>query len=98
MVEKARPQIIALEEHYWDRELVATFKGGDIIRAPALEQRLYDLGEMRLKEMDEAGVDYQILSHGASSSQNLPADIALKMTQGVNDRLHAAVKVHPKRF
>jgi len=98
MVEKARPQVIALEEHYWDRELVATYQGGDIIRAPALEQRLYDLGELRLKEMDEAGVDYQIISHGASSAQNLPADIALPLTQRVNDRLHAAVKAHPTRF
>jgi predicted TIM-barrel fold metal-dependent hydrolase len=98
MVEKARPQVIALEEHYWDRELVATYKGGDIIRAPALEQRLYDLGELRLKEMDEAGVDYQIISHGASSAQNLPADISLALTRRVNDRLHEAVKAHPKRF
>jgi len=98
MVEKARPQVIALEEHYWDRELVATYQGGDIIRAPALEQRLYDLGELRLKEMDEAGVDYQIISHGASSAQNLPADIALPLTQRVNDRLHAAVMAHPTRF
>ena len=98
MVEKARPQVIALEEHYWDRELVATYQGGDVIRAPALEQRLYDLGELRLKEMDEAGVDYQIISHGASSAQNLPADIALPLTQRVNDRLHAAVKAHPTRF
>jgi predicted TIM-barrel fold metal-dependent hydrolase len=98
MVEKARPQVIALEEHYWDRELVATYQGGDIIRAPALEQRLYDLGELRLKEMDEAGVDYQIISHGASSAQNLPADISLALTRRVNDRLHEAVKAHPKRF
>ena len=98
MVEKSRPQVIALEEHYWDKELVGTYRGVDVMRAPALEERLYDLGELRLKEMDEAGVDYQIISHGASSAQNLPAEIALKMTQGVNDRLHKAVQQHPKRF
>jgi 2,3-dihydroxybenzoate decarboxylase len=98
MVEKSRPQIIALEEHYWDRELIGTYKGGDAMNAPELAKKLYDLGELRLKEMDEAGVDYQIISHGASSAQNLPAEIALKMTQGVNDRLHKAVQQHPKRF
>jgi 2,3-dihydroxybenzoate decarboxylase len=98
MVEMSQPRVIALEEHYWDRELVTHFKGGDIIRAPELEKRLYDLGELRLKEMDEAGVDYQILSHGAPSSQNLPNDIALDVTRRVNDRLHEVVKQHPTRF
>ncbi len=98
MVEKARPQVIALEEHYWDRELVATFAGGDRLRVPQLEERLFDLGALRLKEMDEAGVDYQVISHGASAAQNLPADIALDLTRRVNDRLHAAVQAHPTRF
>lgn len=98
MVEKNQPQVIAIEEHYWDREFISHSKGGDIIRAPELEKRLYDLGELRLKEMDEAGVDYQVISHGAPSSQNLPADIALDLTRRVNDRLHEAVKQHPKRF
>jgi predicted TIM-barrel fold metal-dependent hydrolase len=98
MVEKSRPQVIALEEHYWDKELVSTFKAGDIIRAPELEKRLYDLGELRIREMDEAGVDYQVISHGASSAQNLPAEIALDMTRRVNDRLHEAIKLHHKRL
>ncbi len=35
MVEKSRPQVIALEEHYWDRELVDTFQHGDRLRVPA---------------------------------------------------------------
>jgi predicted TIM-barrel fold metal-dependent hydrolase len=98
MVEKTRPQVIALEEHYWDRELVDTFQQGDRLRVPQLEERLYDLGALRIKEMDEAGVDYQVISHGASSAQNLPNDIALAMTKRVNDRLHQAVKAHPTRF
>jgi len=98
MVEMSRPQVIAIEEHYWDRELVSHFSGGDMLRVPELEKRLYDLGELRLKEMDEAGVDYQVISHGASSAQNLSADIALDLTKRVNDRLHKAVKQHPTRF
>jgi predicted TIM-barrel fold metal-dependent hydrolase len=98
MAEQSRPQVIAIEEHFWDPELVKHVKGGDVIRAPDLEKRLYDLGEIRIKEMDEAGIDIQVLSHGAPGGQKLPDDIALELARGVNDRLHAAIKLHPTRF
>lgn len=99
MVEAKRPQVIALEEHYWDPEVVATYKGGDATRfPPPIEQRLYEIGELRLKEMDEAGVDYQVISHGASSLQNVPDDVALPLARRVNDRLHDAIKQYPKRL
>ncbi|MBV9627284.1 MAG: amidohydrolase [Xanthobacteraceae bacterium] len=98
MAQQSRPQVIAIEEHFWDPELVKHVKGGDVIRAPDLEKRLYDLGEIRIKEMDEAGVDIQVLSHGAPGGQKLPDDIAVELARGVNDRLHAAIKLHPTRF
>jgi len=98
MAEQTRPQVIAIEEHFWDPELVKQFKGGDVIRAPELEKRLYDLGELRIKEMDEAGIDIQVLSHGAPGGQKLPDAIALEISRAVNDRLHDAVKQHPTRF
>ena len=98
MAQQSRPQVIAIEEHFWDRELVKHVKGGDVIRAPELEKRLYDLGEIRIKEMDEAGIDIQVLSHGAPGGQRLPDDIALELARGVNDRLHDAIKLHPTRF
>ena len=37
--------------------------------------RLNDLGELRLEEMDEAGIDVQVISHGAPSTQRLDAEI-----------------------
>src|SRR5215475_12782482 len=98
MSEQARPQVIAIEEHFWDPELVKHFSGPDVIRAPELEKRLYDLGELRIKEMDEAGIDVQVLSHGAPGGQKLPDGIALSASRAVNDRLHAAVQQHPTRF
>jgi 2,3-dihydroxybenzoate decarboxylase len=48
--------------------------------------------------MDEAGVDIQVLSHGAPSTQKLPKDIAADLTRRVNDRLHQAIEKHPTRF
>ena len=55
--------MIALEEHYYDPEVKRHARGLDAIAAPPTVQRLDDLGELRLKEMDEAGIDLQVLSH-----------------------------------
>jgi predicted TIM-barrel fold metal-dependent hydrolase len=98
MMQKPRCPIIALEEHYWDAELAATFTGVEAGRPGDIHARLHDLGALRIKEMDEAGIDLQVLSHGAPSAQKLSGDNAVALTRRVNDRLDAAVKAHPKRF
>jgi 2,3-dihydroxybenzoate decarboxylase len=95
---RGKTQIIALEEHYYDPEVAATFAGGGEGRAPAIRQRLDDLGELRLKEMDEAGIDVQVLSHGAPSTQRLDPETAVILARGANDRLHQAIEAHPDRF
>lgn len=97
MMEKPNCPIIAIEEHYLDQELAAHSAGGPV-RNIEMSKRLYDLGELRLKEMDESGIDVQVLSHAAPSAQMLPKDIAVDLTRRVNDRLHAAVEANPKRF
>jgi len=90
--------VIALEEHYWDHELAAQLQGAEGTRSADMLQRLYDLGELRLREMDAAGIDIQVLSHGAPSAQKLDPSIAVDLTRRVNDRLAAAVARHPTRF
>jgi 2,3-dihydroxybenzoate decarboxylase len=90
--------VIALEEHYWDEELSKTYTGGEAGRPGEQMARLFDLGALRLKEMDEAGIDIQVISHGAPSAQKLPAETAAALTRRVNDRLHAVVSKNPKRF
>ena len=83
-----RPQVIALEEHYFDPQVAAHFKeGGPEARLPALRERLFDLGERRLKEMDEAGIDVQVLSHGAPATQRMDAETAIPVARRANDRL-----------
>ena len=90
--------VITIEEHYWDRELFSKVTGQEGIRGDDLLKRLYDLGELRLREMDEAGVDMQVLSLGAPGAQKLKADIANDVAKGANDRLAEAVARHPTRF
>jgi 2,3-dihydroxybenzoate decarboxylase len=98
MMQKPNCPIIALEEHYWDAELAATYTGVEASRPGPTNERLHDLGALRIKEMDEAGIDLQVISHGAPSAQKLSGDNAVALTRRVNDRLHAAVKAHPARF
>jgi predicted TIM-barrel fold metal-dependent hydrolase len=94
-----KPYIIALEEHYHDPEIVAAMAGSmegrknDYVRA-----RLDDMGALRLKDMDDAGVDFQVLSQGAPSTQRLTGDNAVKIARQTNDRLHQAVQANSKRF
>jgi predicted TIM-barrel fold metal-dependent hydrolase len=97
MTPEGKPVVIALEEHYYDRELVATFDGPEG-RAPETRRRLDDLGDLRIKEMDEAGIDVQVISHGAPSTQRLDAETAVRLARNVNDRLAQAIAAYPDRF
>ncbi len=98
MMKKPNCPIIAIEEHYWDPALTKTYTGSEAGRGGPIDERLHDLGTLRLKEMDEAGIDIQVLSHGAPSTQKLPIDIAAKLAAEVNDRLAKVCAANPKRF
>src|SRR5499427_3669874 len=98
MLPRPKCPVIAIEEHYWDAELASHFTGLEAGRPSELQRRLDDLGALRIKEMDDAGIDIQVLSHGAPSAQKISADIAVPLTRRVNDRLHQAIAAHPTRF
>jgi 2,3-dihydroxybenzoate decarboxylase len=63
-----------------------------------MQKRLFDFDEMRIQEMDEAGIDLQVVSHGAPATQRLNADVAVELSKRVNDRLAATVSRFPKRL
>jgi len=98
MFTKPHCPVIAIEEHYWDEELEKTYTGSEAGRPGEQYKRLHDFAGMRIKEMDEAGIDVQVLSHGAPSTQKLPADTAAAMTRRINDRLHQSISAHKQRL
>src|SRR5688572_22726191 len=90
-----KPYVIALEEHYADAEVkqharLAT--SSDII------ERLDDVGALRLKEMYESGIDFQVLSHSNPGLQAVDAELGIPLARRANDRLAELVRAHPDRF
>ena len=96
---QSKPRVIAIEEHYWDQELAATF--GPRYQAPGIVDRLYDYGELRIQEMDEAGIDFQVLSHGPPATQRGDAEATVKLARSANDRsarLFAPIRTGSRRL
>ncbi|ARP98483.1 amidohydrolase family protein [Pseudorhodoplanes sinuspersici] len=97
-MKSGRPVTIAIEEHYNDPNLVAHFTGLDLIRPPHIEMKLLDIGEIRLREMDEGAIDIQVLSHAGPTTQKLEPEIAIRMAKVTNDGLAAVIARAPDRF
>jgi predicted TIM-barrel fold metal-dependent hydrolase len=90
-------RIIALEEHFWTPELIALRRTVDQVNPKSVE-RLGDLGALRLREMDEADIDMQVLSEAEPGVQNLAPEQAVPLARVSNDLLFEAVKRNPDRF
>jgi predicted TIM-barrel fold metal-dependent hydrolase len=89
--------LIALEEHMLPADLVDQV--WPTPTAPeALTAKLLDVGEQRLRVMDDAGIDMQVLSVTAPGSQQVPAAQAADLSRALNDRCAQAVAAHPDRF
>ncbi len=96
---------ITLEEH-WATPAFLERTGRTPTRATALRQprlagvaeRLPDLDELRLREMDEAGIDVQVLSLTAPGVEQMEPKDAVALARATNDALVAATRRHPGRL
>ena len=93
-----QPKVIALEEHFTSPGLRALRGEKDT----PVQRKLDDLGELRIREMDEAGIDLQVISENNPAAQNLDAETAVELardwrTDRLLRRLEAMLIVSDKR-
>ena len=104
-------RIITLEEHYATPTFIkgpgkhlknpdrASAANSPLIASrPNLAHQLMDIGSGRIAEMDEAGINMQVLSLTSPGVEQLNATEALKIARDANDHLVDAVCQYPDRF
>src|SRR5215470_1924679 len=98
-------RLIAVEEHFVTPAYVEgpgkvfldRFRNSDP-SAALIAQRLFELGDKRIAEMDAAGIDMQVLSLNSPGVEQLEPAEAIACARDANDFLAAAIKRQPTRF
>jgi hypothetical protein len=100
---------VALEEHFSVPHLARRIDPSIVSRrgyrsrtappgAPNPIELLPEMGEVRLKSMDDAGITVQVLSISGPGPDLVPGADGVAMAREINDHLAAAVAKHPDRF
>src|SRR5262249_961949 len=74
------------------------FAHADALLPLPVRRRLEDLGAGRLKEMDDAGISVQVLSHAGPAAQRIDAEAAVQLSRAANDRLPEIAPLPPTRL
>src|ERR1700724_994523 len=100
---------VAIEEHFSVPHLARRIDQATVSRrgyrpravvpgAPNPIELLPEIGENRLKSMDETGITVQVLSISGPGPDLVPGPDGVAMAREVNDHLAAAIAKHPDRF
>jgi 5-carboxyvanillate decarboxylase len=71
---------------------------GQSPRAMGIASRLQDIGEQRIRDMDDTGIARQILSLTNPGVQIFDAATGTALATSLNDQLAEAIRRHPDRF
>jgi predicted TIM-barrel fold metal-dependent hydrolase len=93
-------KIIALEEHFLTSDIRAAWAASPLDNGGTerFETQLEDLGDERIRLMDESGVDVQVLSVTTPGLHNLDAHTSVDLARRTNDLIAATIASRPTRF
>ena len=98
---KDYPRVQAIEDknHRQSFRMLRSANPNDnTIWHPQIIEKFLDLGEGRLREMDEAGIDMQVLSLNNPGVDGFEPSAGIAMARAANDELSQVVARHPGRF
>ena len=101
MTTKSASRVVALEEAFLHPRVWDLFPEPLQRKYQPVRARLSDVGAERIRLMDAAGIDVQVLSHvqpGVQVLDDQQAELAIAVSREVNDWLADAVAAHPTRF
>jgi predicted TIM-barrel fold metal-dependent hydrolase len=96
--DKPVARTITLEEHFLHPKLREVYPASWVKLLDMVKGRLTDVGPERIRRMDAAGIDLQVLSHVQPGVQTLEPDTAIRLSREVNDWLGAIIQEYPTRF
>lgn len=93
---------ITLEEHFFANSFRESMnknnRGGSMLGGTEIQAKLRDLGSTRLQDMDENGIDLQVISQSVVDTSSLSTKETIELTRAANDQLAGAITAHPDRF
>lgn len=92
-------RVIALEEAFLHPRVWDLFPPALQKQYKPVKDRLSDVGPERIRRMDAAGIDMQVLSHVQPGVQTLKdPQLSIDVCKEVNDWLGSVVRAYPSRF
>src|SRR5271170_1884082 len=96
--ERPVARIITLEDHFLHPKLRELYPASWVKLLDMVKGRLTDVGPERIRRMDAAGIDLQVLSHVQPGVQTLECNTAIRLSREVNDWLGSVIQEYPTRF
>ncbi len=92
-------RVIALEEAFLYPKIYDLYPSDAQRRLAPVKDKLFDVGPERIKRMDAAGIDMQVLSSAQPGIEMLQdAETAIRLSKEINDWLGDVVEKYPSRF